>query len=83
MWFLFVLLVLTAIYSLWREITKADSVQQYIPKEFPIPRYLYLLLFEPTIANGNDANGEHHEILGHKCDWYSKRSVVDGKHNAD
>jgi len=45
MWFLFVLLILTAIYSLWREITKADSVQQYIPKEFPIPRYLYLLLF--------------------------------------
>ena len=45
MWFLFVLLILTAIYTLWREITKADSIQQYIPKEFPIPRYLYLLLF--------------------------------------
>ena len=45
MWFLFVLLILTAVYSLWRQITKSDSVQQYIPKEFPIPRYLYLLLF--------------------------------------
>lgn len=45
MWFLFVLLVLTAVYTLWRQITKPDSVKQYIPKEFPIPRYLYLLLF--------------------------------------
>jgi hypothetical protein len=45
MWFLFVLLLLTAVYTLWRQITKFDSVQPYIPKAFPIPRYLYLLLF--------------------------------------
>jgi hypothetical protein len=45
MWFIFVLLVLTAVYTLWRLITKPDAVQQYIPKEFPIPRYFYLLLF--------------------------------------
>ena len=45
MWFLFVLLILTAVYTLWRMITKRDAVQQYIPKEFPIPRYFYLLLF--------------------------------------
>jgi glucan biosynthesis protein C len=45
MWFLFVLLILTAIYTMWRQITKSASVQQYIPKEFPIPRYIYLLLF--------------------------------------
>jgi hypothetical protein len=45
MWFLFVLLILTAVYTLWRLITKPDAVQQYIPKEFPIPRYFYLLLF--------------------------------------
>jgi hypothetical protein len=45
MWFLFVLLILTAVYTLWRQITKFDSVQKYIPKEFPIPRYFYLLLF--------------------------------------
>lgn len=45
MWFLFVLLILTAVYTLWRQITRSTSVQQYIPKEFPIPRYIYLLLF--------------------------------------
>jgi hypothetical protein len=45
MWFLFVLLILTAVYTFWRQITKSASVQQYIPKEFPIPRYVYLLLF--------------------------------------
>jgi hypothetical protein len=45
MWFLFVLLLLTAVYTLWRQVTRSDSVQRYIPKEFPIPRYFYLLLF--------------------------------------
>jgi hypothetical protein len=45
MWFLFVLLLLTAVYTLWRQITKFDSVQPYIPQELPIPRYFYLLLF--------------------------------------
>jgi glucan biosynthesis protein C len=44
MWFLMVLLIFTAVYTLWRQITKLDSVQQKIPKEFLIPRYVYLLL---------------------------------------
>ncbi len=44
MWFLKVLLLFTAIYTIWRQITKLDSIKEKIPKEFPIPRYLYLLL---------------------------------------
>jgi glucan biosynthesis protein C len=44
MWFLKVLLILTAFYTVWRQITKLDSIKQKIPKEFPIPRYLYLIL---------------------------------------
>jgi hypothetical protein len=44
MWFLWVLLILTAGYTLWRQITETDSLQRLIPKEFPIPRFLYLLL---------------------------------------
>jgi len=44
MWFLYVLLIFTAGYTLWRQITKTDSLQRLIPQEFPIPRYLYLLL---------------------------------------
>ncbi|MFC2046031.1 acyltransferase family protein [Chloroflexota bacterium] len=50
MWFLWVLLILTAGYTLWRQITKMDSLQRLIPEEFPIPRYLYLLLL--TIGLG-------------------------------
>ncbi|WP_455141518.1 acyltransferase family protein [Candidatus Hodarchaeum mangrovi] len=44
MWFLLVLLLLTAVYTLWRQIFRLESVQQQIPKEFFIPRYTYLLL---------------------------------------
>jgi hypothetical protein len=44
MWFLYVLLILTAGYTLWRWITSFDPIKQYIPSEFPIPRYIYLLL---------------------------------------
>jgi hypothetical protein len=44
MWFLKVLLIFIAIYTLWRQITKLDSVQRKIPKQFFIPRYFYLLL---------------------------------------
>ena len=44
MWFLKVLMIFTAIYTLWRQITKLDWVQQKIPKEFPIPPYFYLLI---------------------------------------
>jgi len=44
MWFLYVLLILTAGYTLWRWITSLDPIKQYIPKEFPIPRFLFLLI---------------------------------------
>ncbi|MHA2050849.1 MAG: acyltransferase family protein [Promethearchaeota archaeon] len=44
MWFLLFLLILTAIYTLWRQITKIEMFQRRIPKEFPIPKYIYLLL---------------------------------------
>ena len=44
MWFLYVLLFLTAGYTLWRRITSFSSLKRYIPKELPIPRTIYLLL---------------------------------------
>jgi glucan biosynthesis protein C len=44
MWFLRVLLIFTAIYTLWRQITKLNIIKQKIPKQFSIPRYSYLLL---------------------------------------
>lgn len=44
MWFLTVLLMFTAGYTLWRLISKKDWVKRKIPKEFSIPRYFYLLL---------------------------------------
>jgi len=44
MWFLYVLLLLTAGYTLWRQITKIESLRRFIPEEFSIPRYSYLLL---------------------------------------
>ena len=44
MWFLRVLLIFTAIYTLWRQITKLGSIQRKIPKQLSIPRYSYLLL---------------------------------------
>jgi hypothetical protein len=44
MWFLYVLLILTAGYTLWRWITSFEPIKQQIPKQFPIPRYLYLLI---------------------------------------
>ena len=44
MWFLYVLLIFTAVYTLWRQITKIDSVQRHIPTELSIPKYFYLLL---------------------------------------
>jgi len=45
MWFLFVLIIFSVVYTLWRLATKSDSVRRFIPKDFPIPRYIYLLLF--------------------------------------
>ncbi|MGB5909792.1 MAG: acyltransferase family protein [Promethearchaeia archaeon] len=43
-WFIVVLLIFLAIYTIWRQITKINSIQQRIPKEVPIPKYIYLLL---------------------------------------
>ncbi|NVM44244.1 MAG: acyltransferase family protein [Candidatus Lokiarchaeota archaeon] len=43
-WFLVALLIFTSIYTIWRQITKIDSIQRRIPKELSIPRYIYLLL---------------------------------------
>ncbi|MHA1671125.1 MAG: acyltransferase family protein [Promethearchaeota archaeon] len=42
-WFLIVLLIFTAVYTIWRQITKIDSIQQKILKELRIPKYIYLL----------------------------------------
>ena len=43
-WFLVVLLVFTAIYTIWIRMSNSDSVQRRIPKELSIPKYIYLLL---------------------------------------
>ncbi|MHA2230580.1 MAG: acyltransferase family protein [Candidatus Thorarchaeota archaeon] len=43
-WFLVVLLILTAVYTIWKQISKRESIQQHIPEELPIPKYIYLLL---------------------------------------
>ncbi|MFX1324676.1 MAG: acyltransferase family protein [Promethearchaeota archaeon] len=50
MWFLRVLLIFTAAYTFWRQITKLDLVERKIPKEWAIPQYSYLLLL--TIGLG-------------------------------
>ncbi|MHA2326961.1 MAG: acyltransferase family protein [Candidatus Hodarchaeales archaeon] len=44
MWFLTVLLILTAGYTLWRQIIKAETLRKYIKEEYTIPNYLKLLL---------------------------------------
>ena len=44
MWFLRFLLILTAIYTVWRQVTKLDFVKQRIPEDLAIPRYSRLLL---------------------------------------
>lgn len=43
-WFIVVLLIFTAVYTIWRPISKIDSIQQRIPKEFSIPKFIYLFL---------------------------------------
>ncbi|KKN54047.1 hypothetical protein LCGC14_0596260 [marine sediment metagenome] len=50
MWYVFVLLIFTAVYTLWRQITKIDSVQHIIPKEFSIPKYFYLLFLAISLG---------------------------------
>ncbi len=44
MWFLLVLLIFTAGYTLWRRIAKIDWVERRIPKDLSIPKYFYLLI---------------------------------------
>jgi hypothetical protein len=41
-WFLVVLLLFTAVYTIW---TKMGALQRRIPTELTIPRFIYLLLF--------------------------------------
>jgi len=43
-WFLVVLLIFTAIYTILRQIAKTEWIRQRVPKELPIPKYIYLLL---------------------------------------
>ncbi|MGD9381691.1 MAG: acyltransferase family protein [Candidatus Thorarchaeota archaeon] len=43
-WFLVVLLVFTAVYTIWTRVANNASVQTRIPEQLPIPRYFYLLL---------------------------------------
>jgi len=43
-WFLVVLLILTAVYTIWKQITKNGSIKQRIPEELLIPKFIYLLL---------------------------------------
>jgi hypothetical protein len=43
-WYLVVLLIFTAIYTIWCQIAKINWIQQRIPKELNIPKYIYLLL---------------------------------------
>jgi len=50
MWFLYVLLIFTAVYTLWRQITKIDSVQRRIPTELSIPKHIYLLLIAISLG---------------------------------
>ncbi|NHI89726.1 MAG: hypothetical protein EAX87_09390 [Candidatus Thorarchaeota archaeon] len=50
MWFLRVLLILTAVYTIWRQMTKVDSLKRRIPQELPIPRYLFLLLLAVVLG---------------------------------
>jgi hypothetical protein len=50
MWFLYVLLIFSAVYTFWRLITKIESVQKRIPKEFSIPKYYHLLLFAISLG---------------------------------
>jgi len=43
-WFLALLLIFSVIYTIWRQFTKISSIQQRIPKELHIPKFMYLLL---------------------------------------
>ena len=43
-WFLAVLLIFTAIYTLWRRLSKINTIKIHIPKELSIPKNIYLFL---------------------------------------
>jgi glucan biosynthesis protein C len=44
MWFLVVLLLFTAVYTIYRQLTKSRVFQNQIHKKYSIPKYRYLLL---------------------------------------
>ena len=50
MWFLRVLLIFTAIYTVWRQMTKLDPIKKKIPENLSIPRYPYLLLLAISLG---------------------------------
>jgi hypothetical protein len=53
MWFLAVLLLFTALYTLWRYIAEFELLKSYLPKgEISIPQYPYLLLFAIVLGCG-------------------------------
>jgi len=52
MWFLFVLLLFTAGYTLWCQIKKVDQVQKRIPKEISIPSNISLFLLAILLGTG-------------------------------
>ena len=45
MWFLRLLLIFTFLYTMWYVLTKVKSVKKHLPKDFTIPKFIYLLLF--------------------------------------
>jgi hypothetical protein len=44
MWFLYGLLIFTLLYTFWRQITKTNTLKDYIPAKLLIPKNQYLLL---------------------------------------
>ena len=40
-WFLIVLLIFSVIYTIWRQISKIDSIQKRILKDVAIPKLLF------------------------------------------
>jgi len=42
--YLSILLIFSVIYTIWRQLTRINSIQQIIPEELHIPKYIYLFL---------------------------------------
>ncbi|MHA2142467.1 MAG: acyltransferase family protein [Candidatus Thorarchaeota archaeon] len=43
-WFLVVLLIFTAVYTIWKRFMRIESIQQRIPGQLQIPKFIYLFL---------------------------------------